>query len=87
MQPLDGRVVSMLDEIFTKVTFTALVERIVKTEKMTYMEAILHICDERQIDPLDIGKLISPSIKAKVEAEAMKANLLPKSNSLDDFIS
>lgn len=76
----------MLDNILTKQTFTFMVEDLVKQEKMTYVEAILHICDDRLIDPLDIGKLICPAIKSKVEAEAMSLNLLPKSNSLETFI-
>jgi hypothetical protein len=76
----------ILANIPTKQTFTALIEKVVREEKMSYIEAILHLCEEREIDPLDIGKLITPSIKAKVEAEAMKQNLLPKSNSLDEFI-
>lgn len=76
----------MLDNILTKPIVTHLVENLVHTEKMTYMEAVLHICDERLIDPLDIGKLIGPSIKSKIEAEAMSQNLLPKSNTLASFI-
>ena len=73
----------MLENILTKQTLTTLVERLVAREHMSYMEAVLHVCEERQIDPLDIGKLISPSIKAKIEAEAMASNMLPgKSNTL-----
>ena len=72
----------MLDNILTKQIMTQLVEKLVSEERMSYMEAVLHICEERQIDPLDIGKLIGPTIKAKIEAEAMTANLLPKSNML-----
>ena len=72
----------MLDNILTKQSLTTTVERLVAKEHMTYMEAVLHVCEERQIDPLDIGKLVSPTIKAKIEAEAMSSNLLPKSNSL-----
>lgn len=72
----------MLEDILTKRTFTQQVEKLVSSEKMTYMEAILHICEQRSIDPLDVGKLISPTIKAKVEAEAQSSNLLPKSNTL-----
>ena len=73
----------MLDNILTKQSLTILVERLVAKERMSYMEAVLHICEERQIDPLDIGKLISPGIKAKIEAEAKSSNLLPgKSNTL-----
>lgn len=76
----------MLDDILTKAIVTQLVENLVHTEKMSYMEAVLHICNERLIDPLDIGKLIGPTIKTKIEAEAMTRNLLPKSNSLSSFI-
>lgn len=72
----------MLDNILTKASFTQLIERLVHQHKMSYMEAILHVCEERQIDPLDIGKLVSPAIKCKVEAEAQSKNLLPKSNTL-----
>ena len=75
----------MLDDILTKALVTQLVENLVHTEKMTYME-VLHICNDRLIDPLDIGKLIGPTIKSKIEVEAMAANLLPKSNSLANFI-
>ena len=76
----------MLDDILTKALVTQLVENLVHSEKMTYMEAVLHICNDRLIDPLDIGKLIGPTIKSKIEVEAMAANLLPKSNSLANFI-
>lgn len=73
----------MLENILTKQTVTVIVEKLVAKEHMSYMEAVLHLCEERQIDPLDIGKLVSPSIKAKIEAEAMASNLLPgKSNTL-----
>lgn len=76
----------MLDNILTKTSLTQQVEKLVSVEKMTYIEAVLHICNENNIDPGDIGKLIVPGIKSKIEAEAMAANLLPKSNSLDSFL-
>ena len=76
----------MLENLLTKSSLVLIVEKLVHEEKMTYMEAVLHVCEERRIDPLDIGKLIAPSIKSKIEAEAMGSNLLPKSNSLASFI-
>ena len=76
----------LLDNILTKQSLAAIIEKLVVDEKMTYMEAVLHYCEEKQIDPLDIGKLIAPVIKSKIEAEAMTRNLLPKSNSLDSFM-
>jgi hypothetical protein len=73
----------MLNDIITKQKFLGMVESLVNTEQLTYMEAILHICDERGIDPLDIGKLISPHLKEKVEVEAMQKNMIPQVNSLE----
>ena len=66
-----------------------MVEELVRDGGMSYMEAILHICDERDIDPLDIGRIVSPSIRSKLEVEAQSKNLLPRSSSsgsLDDFL-
>lgn len=76
----------MLDNLLTKSSFTQLVEGLVLNERMTYIEAILHICEDRGLDPSDVGKLVTPAIKAKLEAEGMAANLLPKSNSLGSFL-
>jgi len=76
----------MLENILTKSAFTQLIEDLVHNKKMGYIEAVLFLCDERQIDPADISRVISPSIKSKIEAEAMSHNLLPKSNSLESFL-
>ena len=46
------------------------------------MDAILHLCEENDIDPEDVRKFISPIIKDKLEAEAMSLNYLPKQNTL-----
>ena len=75
-----------LENLLTKATFTQLVETAVAKESMTYIEAVLHICEERGLDPGDVSKLVTPPIKAKLEAEGMAANLLPKYSSLDSFI-
>ena len=76
----------MLKDIPTKQSLAQTIENLVSKEGMSYIEAALHYCAELQIDPLDVGKLISPVIKSKIEAEAMTRNLLPKSNSLDSFM-
>lgn len=65
------------DSILTKKRFSKLIENyIAHHPDITYMEAVINICDERSLDPLDIGKLISPAIKDKIEAEAIKNNLV-----------
>ena len=65
------------EAILTKKRFSKLIENyIAHHPDITYMEAVINICDERSLDPLDIGKLISPAIKDKIEAEAIKNNLV-----------
>ena len=65
-----------------------LVEKHIRDDRLTYIESILQICDDRQIDPLDIGKLIDKPLKQKIEAEAMRSNLLKEKggNTLTEFL-
>ena len=43
---------------------------------MPYMDAVLKICEERDLDPIDVGNLIGPVLKEKIEAEAIDLNLI-----------
>ena len=70
-------------QFLNKSKFTKLIEKTVSELKISYMDAILHLCEENDIEPEDVNKFISPIIKGKLEAEAMKLNFLPKTNSLD----
>ena len=49
---------------------------------MTYMDAVLHFCDENKIDPAEVGKLISKPLKEKITLEAQELNLLAKTGKL-----
>jgi len=64
------------DSILTKKKFTSLIEEKVLSLKMTYMDAILTVCSDRELDPGDIAKLVSPVIKDKLEAECIEMRLL-----------
>lgn len=73
----------MIDTQFmNRSTFTKLVEEAVFKKKLSYIDAVIHICDEQGIDPQDSKKFVSPVIKDKLEAEAMNLNLLPRQNIL-----
>lgn len=72
----------MEDNFLTKSRFTKMVEKEVISKKMTYMDAVIAICDDNDIDLEDVRKFITSSIKDKIEAEAMKLNFLPQSNML-----
>lgn len=64
------------DNILTKKKFALLIENTVIKYRLGYMDAIIHICEERGIDPSEIGKLVSPVIKEKLQAECVKNRLI-----------
>lgn len=62
--------------ILTKKRFGKLVEDKVTETRMPYMDAVIAICEERDLDPGDIGNLIGPVLKEKIEMEAIDLNLI-----------
>ena len=70
------------DNFLTKSNFSKLIENTVKETKLSYMDAIIEVCDNKDIDLEDVRKYISPVIKEKLEAEAMRLNFLPRQNTL-----
>ena len=74
------------DNFLTKSKFTKLIESTVSELKISYMEAVLHLCDKNDIEPEDVKKFISPIIRDKIEAEAINLNFLPKQNSIDSAL-
>lgn len=60
-----------------------MVERTVRTSGMTYLDSIVHICEESKMEVEDVKKYLSPSILESLEAEAMNLNFLKKGNTLD----
>ena len=73
----------MIEEKFlNKSKFTEIVEETVIEKQLSYMDAVLYVCEMNSIDLEDVKKFISPIIKGKIEAEAMAVNFLPKQNTL-----
>lgn len=72
----------MSDKFLTKSEFSKLVEKNVLDKKMSYMEAVLIVCEDHGIDPEDVRKFVSAPIQEKIEGEAMRLNLIPRSNEL-----
>ena len=64
-------------EDINKKAFSNLVENFVRTHKdCPYMDAIIQVCEDNEIDIRDSKKLISKEIIQHVEFEAKKLNLL-----------
>jgi uncharacterized protein YdhG (YjbR/CyaY superfamily) len=74
------------DQFLTKSKFTKLIEKTVAELKIPYMDAIIKVCENNEIEMDDVRKFVSPVIKDKLEAEAMELNLLPKKNSIDESL-
>ena len=68
--------------VLTKEQLSIKVENLVRRDKMSYLESIIQVCDETGIDPDDMAKLVVGSLKEKLEAEAQRNNILPRTNTL-----
>ena len=55
----------------------ALVQR---NEDMNYIDAIIHFCEQQNIDVESVPKLISKPLKEKLKYEAMELNFLKRSS-------
>lgn len=60
-----------------------MVENLVRTTKLSYIEAICEICEVEGIETEDVKKYLSDPILNNIEAEARSLNFLPKMNTLD----
>lgn len=72
----------MSNNFLTKSEFSKLVEKNVLEKKMSYMDSVLYVCEDHDIDPEDVRKFISTPIQEKIEGEAMRLNLIPRGSEL-----
>lgn len=73
---------TMNEKFLTKSEFSKLVEKNVLDKRMTYMDAVLMVCEDHGIDPEDVKKFVSGPIQDKIEGEAMRLNLIPRTSEL-----
>ena len=69
-------------QFLTKSKFAKMIESSVTKDKLSYMDAVIHLCDQHNVELEEVRKFISPVIKNKLEAEAMNLNFLPRGNQL-----
>ena len=69
-------------DIITPTKFSLLIEQIVQTKHISYMDACLEYCKEKEIEPNSIARLVNKSLKQKIQMEAEELHFLPKTNSL-----
>ena len=59
-------------------TFSLEVERLAKEKNITHMEAVLEHCRIQEIEPDSVTRLITKSLKDKIEANARDLNFIPR---------
>ena len=61
-----------------KRTFSNKVENYVKEKGGSYIDAVLSLCEEYEIEPPIVAKSLSKPLVEKIEMEGQDLNLLPK---------
>ena len=72
----------IMTEKITPKKFAIIVDELVRTKRLTHMEAILYYCEQNLIEPDTISKWIDRSLKEKLQADAEALHYLPKTSQL-----
>ena len=77
-------IIDLEQKIMTKKRFSTAVEQLVVKGNMSYIDAATFVIEKRGMDYTNLKKLLTDSLKDKMEAEAIRLNLIrgKKSNKL-----
>jgi hypothetical protein len=69
------------NKFFCPSRFAQEIENLVQINiEMNYIDAIIHFCEQNNIDLESVPKLISKPLKEKIKYEAMELNFLKKTS-------
>ena len=66
----------------TSAEFYTKIVKLVEDTKLSYMDAVLHYCDQNNMDPETAAQLVNTKLKAQIREEAEVLNFLPKTAKL-----
>ena len=66
----------------TSAEFYTKIVKLVEDTKLSYMDAVLHYCDQNNMEPETAAQLINTKLKAQIREEAEVLNFLPKTAKL-----
>lgn len=69
----------------TRDYFRRQVEKYVIYDSMSYAEAVVQFCSEREIDVEDVNEFVDAPLRSKLEAEAMNRNVIKKTTATLEF--
>ena len=55
---------------------------LVRKDELSYMEAVIELCERYEIDPECAATFLTKPIKEKIEKEASDLNMLPRASRL-----
>ena len=58
------------------------IQELVEKTKLSYMDAVLHYCDQNGMEPETAAQLVNNKLKAQIREEAEELNFLPKTAKL-----
>ena len=79
--PKDELEKALESKFFCPSRFAQEIESLVHaTESMSYIDAIVHFCEQNNIDVESVPKLISKPLKEKIKYEAQELNFLKRTS-------
>ena len=69
----------------TKITpkkFSIIIEELVNTKNLTYLEAVIYYCEQEGLEAHTITRWIDKGMRDKIQYDAEELNYLPKTSSL-----
>ena len=64
------------------IKFMAKIEELVQRTKMTYIDAVVHYCEENKLEPETAGSMVGGKLKQNIQEEAEGLNLIQKTSKL-----
>ena len=64
------------------IRFMANIEELVQRTKMTYIDAVIHYCEENKLEPETAGTMVNGKLKQHIQEEAEDLNLIQKTSKL-----
>ena len=65
---------------FTEHTFSKRIETLVIQNQISYIDAVLSICEEEDLEPDSVSTLLSTPIKESLKVEGQELNIIKKGN-------
>ena len=58
------------------------IENLVQKTNMTYIDAVMHYCEENKLEPETAGKMIGGKLKQNIQDEAENLHLIQRTSNL-----